>query len=131
MQVTTKVMNNYLGIGVDAKVSLDFHNIRNSFPDWFRSQIGNKARLPRHLRLQPSHALCPCWGGCSVPRGLTAVAADMLMRPMPCSFGIPALGRGMCWAAARGAWPASCRCAAALGGHQPAVHTAPPERVCS
>ena len=48
-QVTTKVMNNYMGIGVDAKVSLDFHNMRNSFPDWFRSQFGNKVRL--RLRL--------------------------------------------------------------------------------
>ena len=67
MQVTTKVMNNYLGIGVDAKVSLDFHNIRNSFPDWFRSQIGNKV-LPmscmRALQLHsrnpsaPLHARC-------------------------------------------------------------------------
>lgn len=45
MQVTTKVMNNYMGIGVDAKVSLDFHNMRNSFPDWFRSQFGNKVGL--------------------------------------------------------------------------------------
>ena len=48
-QVTTKVMNNYMGIGVDAKVSLDFHNMRNSFPDWFRSQFGNKVRLQRHM----------------------------------------------------------------------------------
>ena len=44
-QVVHKVMNNYMGIGVDAKVSLDFHNMRNSFPHWFRSQIGNKVRL--------------------------------------------------------------------------------------
>ncbi|KAK9785856.1 hypothetical protein WJX73_007544 [Symbiochloris irregularis] len=38
----TKVMNNYLGIGVDAKVSLEFHTVREQYPDWFRSQIGNK-----------------------------------------------------------------------------------------
>ena len=36
-------MNNYLGIGVDAKVALDFHRLREQFPAWFRSQMGNKA----------------------------------------------------------------------------------------
>lgn len=42
LQGVHKVMNNYLGIGVDAKVSLEFHTFREQFPDWFRSQIGNK-----------------------------------------------------------------------------------------
>ncbi len=35
-------MNNYMGIGVDAKVSLEFHRLREQFPHWFRSQMGNK-----------------------------------------------------------------------------------------
>lgn len=35
-------MNNYLGIGVDAKVALDFHALREAYPHWFRSQMGNK-----------------------------------------------------------------------------------------
>ena len=54
VQAVHKVMNNYLGIGVDAKVSLEFHTFREQFPDWFRSQIGNKARAPpTEYRLQP------------------------------------------------------------------------------
>ena len=35
-------MNNYVGVGVDAKVSLVFHRLRDQFPQWFRSQMGNK-----------------------------------------------------------------------------------------
>lgn len=35
-------MNNYLGIGVDAKAALDFHSLRTAYPNWFRSQVGNK-----------------------------------------------------------------------------------------
>ena len=35
-------MNNYLGIGVDAKAALDFHFLRTAYPNWFRSQVGNK-----------------------------------------------------------------------------------------
>lgn len=42
VQVQRRVMNNYLGIGVDAKVSLEFHRLRDQFPHWFRSQMGNK-----------------------------------------------------------------------------------------
>ncbi|CAL8462241.1 g1772 [Coccomyxa elongata] len=41
-QVQKRVMNNYLGVGVDAKVSLEFHRLRDQFPQWFRSQMGNK-----------------------------------------------------------------------------------------
>ena len=37
-----KAMNNYLGIGVDAKVALEFHEMRESHPQWFQSQFGNK-----------------------------------------------------------------------------------------
>lgn len=37
-------MNNYLGLGVDAKVALEFHWLRQQYPHWFRSQMGNKAR---------------------------------------------------------------------------------------
>ena len=39
-QVQTKVMNNYMGIGVDAKVSLEFDRLRTKFPQWFKSQMG-------------------------------------------------------------------------------------------
>ncbi|KAK9851856.1 hypothetical protein WJX84_011935 [Apatococcus fuscideae] len=37
-----KVMNNYMGIGIDAKVALDFHSMREEYPAWFQSQMGNK-----------------------------------------------------------------------------------------
>lgn len=37
-----KAMNNYLGIGVDAKAALDFHALREAYPGWFFSQMGNK-----------------------------------------------------------------------------------------
>ena len=42
MQVSRKAMNNYLGIGVDAKAALEFHALRDSYPTWFCSQVGNK-----------------------------------------------------------------------------------------
>lgn len=37
-----RAMNNYLGIGVDAKVALEFHELRDAYPHWFQSQFGNK-----------------------------------------------------------------------------------------
>ena len=42
LQAEQKAMNNYLGIGVDAKAALDFHSLRTAYPNWFRSQVGNK-----------------------------------------------------------------------------------------
>lgn len=42
VQAEKKAMNNYLGIGVDAKAALEFHHLRTAYPNWFRSQIGNK-----------------------------------------------------------------------------------------
>jgi len=41
-RITTKAMNNYLGVGVDAKVALEFHELREAYPQWFQSQLGNK-----------------------------------------------------------------------------------------
>lgn len=38
-----KVLNNYLGIGIDAKVAYEFHQTRKAYPLWFQSQLGNKA----------------------------------------------------------------------------------------
>ncbi|KAL4422402.1 hypothetical protein ABPG75_008599 [Micractinium tetrahymenae] len=35
-------LNNYLGIGVDAKVALEFHAMREQYPSFFTSQLGNK-----------------------------------------------------------------------------------------
>ena len=40
---TQKAMNNYLGIGVDAKAALDFHHIREQYPSWFRGQVSPPA----------------------------------------------------------------------------------------
>ena len=36
------VMNNYFGIGVDAELSLDFHEAREANPDKFNSRLHNK-----------------------------------------------------------------------------------------
>jgi diacylglycerol kinase (ATP) len=41
-KVDKKTMNNYLGIGVDAKAALEFHHLREHYPQWFHSQVGNK-----------------------------------------------------------------------------------------
>ena len=35
-------MNNYIGIGVDARAALDFHVLREAYPGWFFSQMANK-----------------------------------------------------------------------------------------
>lgn len=42
VQRVDKMMNNYMGIGIDAKVALDFHSMREEYPAWFQSQMGNK-----------------------------------------------------------------------------------------
>ena len=39
-------MNNYMGIGVDAKVSLEFDRLRTKFPQWFKSQMGESILSP-------------------------------------------------------------------------------------
>ncbi|CAJ1944174.1 unnamed protein product [Sphenostylis stenocarpa] len=43
----TKFMNNYLGIGCDAKVALDIHNLREENPDKFYNQFMNKVLYAR------------------------------------------------------------------------------------
>ena len=50
-QVQTKVMNNYMGIGVDAKVSLEFDRLRTKFPQWFKSQMGESLLAAEHSGL--------------------------------------------------------------------------------
>ncbi|MED6206035.1 Diacylglycerol kinase [Stylosanthes scabra] len=42
-----KFMNNYLGIGCDAKVALDIHNMREENPDKFYNQFMNKVLYAR------------------------------------------------------------------------------------
>ncbi|XP_031404646.1 diacylglycerol kinase 1 isoform X2 [Punica granatum] len=42
-----KFMNNYLGIGCDAKVALDIHNLREENPDLFYNQFMNKVLYAR------------------------------------------------------------------------------------
>lgn len=42
-----KFMNNYLGIGCDAKVALDIHNLREENPEFFYSQFMNKVLYAR------------------------------------------------------------------------------------
>ncbi|XP_011621123.2 diacylglycerol kinase 1 [Amborella trichopoda] len=44
---TTKYMNNYLGIGCDAKVALDIHLLREENPDKFYNQFLNKMLYAR------------------------------------------------------------------------------------
>lgn len=44
------MMNNYMGIGIDAKVALDFHSMREEYPAWFQSQMGNKLWCVHGLR---------------------------------------------------------------------------------
>ncbi|KAK3150114.1 hypothetical protein QOZ80_3AG0228610 [Eleusine coracana subsp. coracana] len=45
--VLVKYMNNYLGIGCDAKVALDIHNLREENPEKFYSQFLNKVLYAR------------------------------------------------------------------------------------
>ncbi|KAF6165158.1 hypothetical protein GIB67_000742 [Kingdonia uniflora] len=42
-----KFMNNYLGVGCDAKVALDIHNLREENPDMFYNQFMNKVLYAR------------------------------------------------------------------------------------
>jgi hypothetical protein len=59
-------MNNYMGIGVDAKVSLEFHRLRQQFPHWFRSQMGNKVWYTTvGAKDILGHAIGACSGGLS------------------------------------------------------------------
>ncbi|KAF5202622.1 Diacylglycerol kinase [Thalictrum thalictroides] len=44
---TAKFMNNYLGIGCDAKVALDIHNLREENPEKFYNQFMNKVLYAR------------------------------------------------------------------------------------
>lgn len=39
---TAHVMNNYMSIGIDAKVALEFHLLRNEVPDLCSTRLGNK-----------------------------------------------------------------------------------------
>jgi len=38
----TRIMNNYMSVGVDAQVALEFHTLRNEKPELFASQFVNK-----------------------------------------------------------------------------------------
>ncbi|KAG2441183.1 hypothetical protein HXX76_004035 [Chlamydomonas incerta] len=38
-----KVFNNYLGVGIDSWCCLEFHRLRERYPGWFKSQLGNRA----------------------------------------------------------------------------------------
>lgn len=40
--VSSALMNNYMSVGVDAEVALEFHNFRNARPELFTSQFVNK-----------------------------------------------------------------------------------------
>ncbi|GIM11455.1 hypothetical protein Vretimale_14954 [Volvox reticuliferus] len=40
--VQVKTFNNYLGIGIDSWCALEFHRMRERYPGWFKSQLGNK-----------------------------------------------------------------------------------------
>ena len=44
----TVIMQNYVGVGVDAKVALEWHQKRNSAPQLFTSRLRNKIRYARY-----------------------------------------------------------------------------------
>ncbi|KAG6635560.1 hypothetical protein I3843_11G049700 [Carya illinoinensis] len=46
-QLPPKFMNNYLGVGCDAKVALDIHNLREENPEKFYNQFMNKVLYAR------------------------------------------------------------------------------------
>ena len=42
------IMQNYIGVGVDAKVALEWHRRRQSAPEIFTSRIRNKLHYARY-----------------------------------------------------------------------------------
>ena len=70
------VMNNYFGVGIDAKISLDFHNKREEHPEKCRSRtrnfiwygvLGGKELINRTYRnLEQNVHLEVCWSSISV-----------------------------------------------------------------
>ena len=45
-----KVMNNYVGIGIDAQVAVEFHQIRDSYPALFQSQVRYECQWEMSLK---------------------------------------------------------------------------------
>ncbi len=41
-ETTTVVMNNYMGVGLDAAIALDFHLAREENPEKFNSRSGHR-----------------------------------------------------------------------------------------
>ena len=57
-------MNNYFGIGLDAKIALDFHTRREEHPEKFRLVIArsfNLAGLSTHDRFLHTLNSCHMW----------------------------------------------------------------------
>ncbi len=87
MQVQTKVMNNYMGIGVDAKVSLEFDRLRTKFPHWFKSQMGESSCL------NPFHdfcATCACLMVCRDLNGTFLYNCCACCACLPCTAWVSA-----------------------------------------
>lgn len=58
------VMNNYFGIGLDAKIALDFHTRREEHPEKFRLAIArsfNLAGLSTHDKFLHTLNSCHMW----------------------------------------------------------------------
>ena len=52
------VMNNYFGIGLDADVSLEFHNKREAKPEKFNSRLHNKGVYFKVMLIADAHGKC-------------------------------------------------------------------------
>lgn len=52
MPTLEKTINNYVGVGVDAKVTLTFHHFREAYPNFCSSLVNNSiSKLSKHTAI--------------------------------------------------------------------------------